>query len=118
MTISPDGQPAGMATYRVIRMHRGAGCVNLAGMGRMEHRNRLRRLAQHLSRLDDRDLSRRWAALLAPLVGESSDELMSAPRDVEGVISQEEAMSLRAENDRLRHRIEVLLRTVDDLARR
>lgn len=87
-------------------------------MGRMEHRDRLRRLAQHLSRLDDRDLSRRWATLLAPLVGQDSEELMASPPVMPGAITAEEAASLRAENDRLRHRIEVLLRTVDDLARR
>jgi len=87
-------------------------------MGRMEHRDKVRRLAAHLTRLDDRDLSRRWADLLAPLVGRSSTELMAGPDP--GAVSEarREVLSLRAENARLRHRIEALLRTVDDLARR
>jgi hypothetical protein len=87
-------------------------------MGGQHHRDRVRRLAAHLTRLDDRGLSRRWAHLLGPLVGISSKAMIEAPDTAELDAAREEADALREENAALRARIEALLRTVDDLARR
>lgn len=87
-------------------------------MGGQHHRDKVRRLAAHLTQLDDRGLSRRWAHLLGPLIGISSQDMIEAPDSAALDAAREEANALREENATLRARIEALLRTVDDLARR
>ncbi len=87
-------------------------------MGGQHHRDRVRRLAAHLTHLDDRGLSRRWAHLLSPLVGMSSKAMLEAPDSAALDAAREEADALREENAALRARVEALLRTVNDLARR
>lgn len=87
-------------------------------MGGQHHRDRVRRLAAHLTHLDDHGLSRRWAHLLGPLVGRSSKSMLEAPDTAALDAARDEADALREENAVLRARIEALLRTVNDLSRR
>ena len=56
--------------------------------------------------------------MLDPLIGISSQDMIEAPDSAALDAAREEANALREENATLRARIEALLRTVDDLARR
>lgn len=72
------------------------------------------RLAQKLASLDDRTLSSQWASLLGPIVGKNPQELIAQDASPPA----EDCEALKAEIATLRARIEVLLRTVHDLALR
>lgn len=85
-------------------------------MAQKDHRDRTTRLAAQLTHCGDDDLSRRWAELLGPLLGVSPQQLL-ADQDPANA-QRDEIDVLRVENAALRARIEVLLRTVQDLSRK
>ena len=87
-------------------------------MASKDHRDRTTRLAAQLTHCGDDDLSRRWAELLGPLLGVSPQQLLSDQDPDRANAQRDEIDVLRIENAALRARIEVLLRTVQDLSRK
>lgn len=87
-------------------------------MAQKDHRDRTTRLAAQLTHCGDDELSRRWAELFGPLLGVTPQQLLSDQDPDDANAQRDEIDILRVENAALRARIEVLLRTVEDLSRK
>jgi hypothetical protein len=87
-------------------------------MGTKDQRDRTSRLAAQLTHCGDDALSKRWAELLGPLLGVTPQQLLADQDPDSSNAQRDEIDILRIENATLRARIEVLLRTVQDLSRK
>jgi hypothetical protein len=87
-------------------------------MGTKDQRDRTCRLAAQLTHCGDDALSKRWAELLGPLLGMTPQQLLDDQDPDPANARRDEIDVLRGENAALRARIEVLLRTVQDLSRK